>query len=566
MSTSVIPIIPISNTDSTTIGPSGTIVRSPSPIVVSTPQLTTVLNVRQPSPATVQLSTLSTQYVPRTSNVSLSDQPIVYTRDIPVITRARTLPVIIPSSTISETINSTRSVTNPIVLTPGSLSTRLRPSSPNVSTSVPLTSIKSVTTTRPPSPKITTVTIARPPSPTVNTMAPIVTSIARPVPLLNSATIITPIALLPSSSLLNTPVSVSRLVPDVTNTSGIPAQIFANATQFSSLPPSPIKVPTVIVTRNINSPELMSKVASTIITTPTQNVSSAYQSLIATVGLEAELLSARYYIEGTIGLTNEQNEYRIQYIKAINAKGQRVYIIVDVNGFLSNQRNLSMIRLNNPARVHHSTKLDAYDCVKNYVDGVAFEIGVDGLSTIIRDSESLEPIEINYALINQQLNDDIDNSGTMMTYPIIRMSQIRADSCQILQNSDEAFNCLRTVTFNRHADVIVELDNSFNNVLDAWTLFKDVRLEVVTLLANEITQLANWSEAYNKRTISTDIDRDKVNSIQRNLAIRYERLEDILRLTRKVVNRISQTDAIAAEINAFTEIIENNNGDLGTIL
>lgn len=610
MSTSVVPIVPIASTGNAALGTNGsavsqTVIRPPSPIIVSTPQLTTSMTVRPSSPTVVSLTT---QRVPMTANVASLEQAIASARstrtaDIPVISRTRTIPAVSAVSVVPTGValpsvsaaNAMRSSTNPVVLTPGPLvavlPTTVRPPSPTISVVrtrppspvVPITNstvrppspIITTMTIRPPSPGVTMMTVTRPPSPVV-TVSPITTPVLRTVtrppspiatvapittPVLMTATaptIITAIAPLPSAALLNTPVSSSRTVHSV-NTSSMTAQIFSGLGSFPLLPLSPIKTPIVVVTCN-------SSLSEATVAPQIQVVTSTYQSLITTVGLEAELLSARYWIEGTITLTNEQNERRIQYIKAINAKGQRVYIIVDVNGFLSNQRNLSMIRLNNPARVHHSTKLDGYDCVKNYVDGVVFEIGADGLSTIIRDSQSLQPVEINYTLIGQQLDNDIDNNGTVMTYPIIRMSQIRADPDQILENTSQAFNCLRFTTIGRHTDAIEELNSSFSDLSNAWTSFKDVRSQITLALAGEISQLIDWNKAFDERVITTDNDRDKVNSIQRNLAIRQERLEDILRLTRKVVNRMSQIDAITAEINAVTSVIDNNNGDLGTIL
>ena len=475
----------------------------------------------------------------------------------PILTvRGRTIPP------VPATVPAT--VTNPAVLTPGALVPVLptaaiaRPPSPVVITTPVASAIPVATvSTRPPSPR-TAVIVTRPPTPPV-VRAPVVASGApaaapalAPIPAMN--TLIVPSAPLPSPTLLRTPVSPIR-------TAAIPSQAFAGV---MSLPASPVKVPTImgeqITAEDIEEIEEGEKTEASRSSLPT------YQSLITAIGLEGELLNARYQIEGTITLSNERNERRVQYIKAINANGQRVYIIVDVNGVLAPQRNLTMVALNAPTRVHHSTKSGAYDCVKDAVSGVAFEIGVDGLSTIIRDRETLEPVEINYAVVSRDINMETDNAGTVMTYPIIRMSEIRADAPQVLQNTDIAFNCLRTTTLVSHKDAILEATESIKNMTEAWVSFNTVRYDVANALADDIRQLSHWSAIFNARTIVTDTDRDKVNSIQRNLAIRHERLEDILRLTRKVINRVTQIEVITAEINTITQLIENNNRDLGTIL
>ena len=541
-------IVPI-----TDVTPLTTVARPPSPRIVTT---------RPPSPRIVTTSSPSPVATANQVSMIVTCPPSPVTNVSSVITK-------IPTEAITASRANTANIT-PVRSTASTASTAS--TSPAMLTPGALVPVLGITTAagRPPSPlptPLSTVgrtptllsTVGRPPSPLPVPLSPLPTPLitaGRPRPVSQQDITIMPTAALPSANLFATPISpVATRVP-ITSVGNVPTQIFsrvtpmasAAATSVSTLPASPMRVQSMTGTSPIQS----------------MTASATYQSLIATVGLEGELLGVRYQIEGTISLNNGRSENRVQYIKAVNANGQKVYIMVDVTGVLPTKRNLVMIPLTGPARVHHSTKLNAYDCVKNSVAGVAFEVGVDGLSTIVRDSETLEPREANYALIDQ--TQELENKGIVMTYPIVRMSEIRTNPQLVLENTNEAFSCLRLTTTDSHSEAIRQSFEDLKALSEAWVYFNEIRYKVAGTLIRDIDQLQNWNNIFNERTVTSDTERDKVNGIQRNLAIRNERFEDISRLTRRVINRTAEIQAIAADISAITAAIEWNNRDLGTIL
>lgn len=284
-----------------------------------------------------------------------------------------------------------------------------------------------------------------------------------------------------------------------------------------------------------------------------------YQGIISNASLENELLKIGYAPISKIVIRTDEGDKRTQYIKAINKMGQTVFILIDVNGYTTARpSDLTLIEAHNASIVPYSLKTGAYNCAGKDVCGVAFECGSDAVCVLARAPDDLTPKEANFVFLEKQIPSvaSLETEGTITTYPVIRLSEIRANPILVLQNTDIVTRRLRNSGYTALLQELAVTQQSINKLNEAFVRFNRIREDVAGKLNTTLTQLEQWNTVYMQHPPITDDGKDKYRSLQYNLTLRNENIAVLLRLMKKVADLHKGINSITKEINDMSEFAE----------
>lgn len=285
-----------------------------------------------------------------------------------------------------------------------------------------------------------------------------------------------------------------------------------------------------------------------------------YQGIISNASIENELLNAGYAPLSKIVIRTDNGDKRTQYIKAINKKGQKVFVLLDVNGYTTaRSTDLTLIEAHSANIVPYSLKTGAYECAGKDVCGVAFECGSDAVCVLARGANDLTPKEANFVFVEQKAPAaaaTIESEGSIMSYPVIRLSEIRANPDLVLANTDVVTRRLRNNTYAAELQELALAQQSINKLNAAFVRFEAIRENSARKLNQTLTQLEQWNNVYMANPPMTDEAKDRYRKLQYNLAQRNEGIANLLRFMKKVADKRIDIDAITKEINDISDFSE----------
>jgi hypothetical protein len=281
-----------------------------------------------------------------------------------------------------------------------------------------------------------------------------------------------------------------------------------------------------------------------------------YQGIIAKSSIENELLNNGYTPLSKIVVRAESGDKRTQYIKAINKKGQKVYILIDTNGYTTTQScDITFVEVHGANIVPYSLKTGAYNCAGRDVCGVAFERGSDAICILSRSPQDLTPKETTFFFVEQHTPTDvgIESEENIMTYPVIRFSEIRTNPSLMLANTDLVTRRLRNSSYTAELKELSNMQQSIDKLNTAFVRFNQMCENAARNLNRTLSQLEQWNDIYMSNPPSTDETKDRYRKLQYNLIQRNEGILTLLRSMGKVTDKRAEIDAITREINDITD-------------
>lgn len=281
-----------------------------------------------------------------------------------------------------------------------------------------------------------------------------------------------------------------------------------------------------------------------------------YQGLIANSSLERELLDAGYAPLSKIVIRTDSGDKRVQYIKAINKKGQKLFILIDGNGYTSARAtDLTLIEAHNASIVPYSVKTGAYNCAGKDVCGVAFECGSDAVCVLSRGSQDLTPKESNFVFVEQsvQAAATLEIEGTIMSYPVVRLSEIRANPQLVLANTDTVTRRLRNTAYAAGLQELAMTQQAIDRLNISFAEFNKMREDAAIKLNRTLTQLEQWNDIYMANPPATDDAKDRYRKLQFNLSQRNDGISTLLRSMKKASDARIDIDNITNKIAEITD-------------
>src|SRR3972149_7805017 len=361
-------------------------------------------------------------------------------------------------------------------------------------------------------------------------------------------------------------IQIPRASPILTTTVVPPASPTARSALLNLTTNQTVTSTTMIPTENLLSQAIkVTTPSSSLPLKPTVEIMNQefevrnYQGIISKASLENELLNAGYAPLSRIVIRTDNGDKRTQFIKAINKKGQKVFILIDVNGYTTaRSTDLTLIEAHNASIVPYSLKTGAYNCAGKDVCGVAFECGPDAVCVLSRDTQDLAPKEANFVFVEQHAPAAavIESEGTIMTYPVVRLSEIRANPALVLSNTDTVTRRLRNTAYVSLLEELATTQQSINKLNEAFVCFNRMREDAATKLNRTLTQLEESNDIYITCPPTNDEDKDKYRRLQFNLTKRNEGIAALLRSMKRVADARIDIDSITGKITDITEYCE----------
>lgn len=276
-----------------------------------------------------------------------------------------------------------------------------------------------------------------------------------------------------------------------------------------------------------------------------------YQGLISNSSLEQELLNAGYGPVSKIVVRAPNGDHRTQYIKAINKMGQSVFILIDEQGYsAARTTDLTLIESNSASVVPYSLKTGAYNCAGKDVCGVAFECGSDNICVMSHGSDDLTPKEANFVFVEQATPTAaaLESEGSIMSYPVVRLSEIRANPDLVLSNTDAVTRRLRNTAYSAELEELGKLQQSINQLNTNFVEFVNLQNGVAKRLTASLSQLEAYNKGYMANPPATDDAKNRYRLVQFNLTRRNQDIATLLRLVKRVGDARVEIDTIAKEI------------------
>lgn len=211
--------------------------------------------------------------------------------------------------------------------------------------------------------------------------------------------------------------------------------------------------------------------------------------------LEKELITHGYMPMEKVIIRHKQND-KARYIKALNKLGQTVFIDLDSDGVVHvNPTDVTLTQTNKSTMVPYSAKMGTMNCLDLDVCGVAFECS-NGICTLHRGVRSSIPIETTFTTVEDYGPKAAIVKGSPVAYPIIRMSEIRANNQMVLKTVNKATRKLRNdshaicVTHLHHSSTLInELSKEYNKFIDQQkSLFSSISSSI-EILENSILKI-----------------------------------------------------------------------------
>jgi len=279
-----------------------------------------------------------------------------------------------------------------------------------------------------------------------------------------------------------------------------------------------------------------------------------YQGIITNSSLERELVNNGYNPISRIMVKGD--ERKTKYIKANNKKGQIVFILIDTNGYTSSKDNdITLMDTNNATVIPYSSKMGAYSCAGKDVCGIAFECGSDSICILSHGDIDPTPIESNYVFVETKM-DTGKVSNTVMPYPIIKLSEIRANPNLILKNTDLVTRRLRNSNYNAELNAFNALQQSLQKLNNSVNKFSMITQNAAAGLTRTLAQLDEWNDIYLENPPVNDEAKEKYRRLQYNLSHRNQGVSNLLRIMNKVSDKSKILELIGKEINELADLCE----------
>lgn len=230
------------------------------------------------------------------------------------------------------------------------------------------------------------------------------------------------------------------------------------------------------------------------------------------------------------------DDNKIKFIKAHSNRGQTVYIYIDKEGYLNDiddsiiyQENLNDV--NND--ISYSYKNGAYNSIGNLGTGIVFEYDCNNLYVIMRLNDEVDATEITYKNLNC---DDSLLKNEIITYPIVKYSEILVDKDIITNNIDDITRNLRNASYqlllNDLNDTVTTLDSIYNGI-DSFLIEKDNYLNELNDMMIDLNDVNN---DYIKYPPTNDNDIEKYQILQNKLLEVNDDMSLLLYSIKKITN------------------------------
>ena len=220
---------------------------------------------------------------------------------------------------------------------------------------------------------------------------------------------------------------------------------------------------------------------------------------------------------------------KLYLLKATNKKGQKVYIHIDTLE-IPKKYDIMLIDDNNNL-LSYSIKNGAYNCSGTDTSGIVFEYGTNSICTIMRGENDLKFTEKNYLFSQSSPLHNLTFEGCVITYPIIKLSEIRVNPDMVLCNTDIVTRRLRNTEDSYERQELMNTDRALDQLNEALCNFKQICNDSTNKIITNIQHLRECPEPSYDELIKSNDDIIKLICVMKKVA---NKRKDIERLTYEI--------------------------------
>jgi len=280
--------------------------------------------------------------------------------------------------------------------------------------------------------------------------------------------------------------------------------------------------------------------------------SGSYNEMLGDTSISQMLLESGYAPLDKIVILNAQGAPEVKYIKAVNKLGQYVYVYLDSKGFISrNADDIVMSELRKAEKIPISLKVGINDCVASDVCGVAFECDKE-VCTLIRDETSDELVEHVYVNGDRAIETTSPAEGELISYPIVRLSEIKNSPDAVLRNTNEVTKRLRNSSFNILDNELRETELAIASLVQSFNEFKIAVRNTSQQLNDSSIALEGTVGSLLQYELLDEHQKNLLKRAQYNLRARADMLKNEMILIEKVTKLKSAITQQSQFINGVT--------------
>jgi hypothetical protein len=326
----------------------------------------------------------------------------------------------------------------------------------------------------------------------------------------------------------------------------------------SYVPPitSPFTTSTSRRTSNLNKSSLLFPNLEHRTSLDTLRIDTA-QGTVGNEGIEKELMMDGYVPLAKLVVKEGENKNGY-FIKAINKLGQYVYISLDTEGFIAtNPKDLTMVKSDIANTIPYSVKMSALECAGLNVCGLAFECE-NGLCSLSTDVKTNKPVEESFIYTEDRSERTGLISSGLISYPIIKMSEIRADRDLVLKLTNESINRIRNSSYINVENKCVATKNSLLNLVGSFDNFINTKDVLFNKLRDSLEILGKISRDFHLKPPTTDEARKRYNTLLYNLRRRNDLFVTLLETINHISEESSHFNKCTSDINEITLSLKQN--------
>ena len=298
---------------------------------------------------------------------------------------------------------------------------------------------------------------------------------------------------------------------------------------------------------------------------------STYQGVAADQTIEKALLE-RGFIATEKVLTKDNNGNVVcRFIKARDNLGHALYIELDTTekdgmGYLTVSDNDSLMTISHDASViPYSLKVGSFEASSSSLFGVGFECD-NQVCVMSRKDNSLEPIETVFSYSRTGTGNDVGvQDKHPIPFPIVKMSEILANSAAVLENIKGSHARMRNIAFNSCMKDVAIMKRNAGELGNEVARFDKIATEVSSVLESTISDLENMHDKYVKCGAKTEKDLANLKAIRFNLNKRADLQSDFISLCHSMRERAQKIAVLNDEVRDLNNFAETLFTGLATV-
>ena len=277
-----------------------------------------------------------------------------------------------------------------------------------------------------------------------------------------------------------------------------------------------------------------------------------------------KLLADRGYMPFRTTMVKGNNGNVPKYVKAINDRGNTVYVKIDMDGNVMTQPgDLTTIESKEATSVPLSVKIGAYNCAGLDVCAVALECD-DGICMLMKDDDT-NMKEVMLTKVEKRSEEGIVEGDSPIAYPVVRLSEILENPVMTSKIIDDATVKMRNAAVQNYLRKVDELEGSNkknivgsrNEANQSVEMFVKKIDNIMITLLTKLKNLEGKRNKYDAVPPKNDKEVEDLRKISLEIRNVNDKLINLLKLSKNIERYINIFDTITTDAKEFINFMND---------